>query len=757
MANKVLIKQFKNKAKKSVAGLTPEHAVYDANGVRLDAKLGSWNLSNIRDAQTEGVRAVREAAKQYDHQTVINNGTITNAADEEDITVRDNVLSLKDRTYIEGVNEMGYVILRKNKSFAEQVTKENTIYEIRYDFDLNGAEITLSKNSSLKFVGGTIKNGEINCNGNYLFSENSVHNCYNYLIPNKEYINIKWFKSVKKTFSEAMSLAIESAYSLNLPIYIPAGEYEIFNIDISYDNIEIYGDGAKKTILKNPTWGVWTFRSSSDYIHIHHLGCKALEVNLDTIRTSTVELDNGSSFILSKGNNCTFNDLYGEDIQTIIWLGGDYINESKYFNKVFNIESKNTSFAVLANLQNYAIIENIFGSSKQMIGKKADGSNYIGPPAHLLYLTTNINTPQENITINNIFCYPANRENGGSVLGCSYKGIKNCNISNIFDCSGGQVFQYLYENNYINNINVIGTTDYSYALLIDGYAKNANSNHTAINGYNINIQKGIFRISDTSVNINGLSINNKYYSGTRNTGIITANNLNNISVILTNVNIINNSTAADYLIIEPFVLGYCGINNLENGNRIVNNSKDTFKVNITNLNLPLDADWVPSVISYPNSYKKIVVDKPIFNFVLYKNSMLNSFNIECNDEVRCTDIKIIAKDAKYVAGQIIYIIVNNKSSNSVRFAYRDSPAISEARKEISPQCILYSKLLMTSEGLKEIYSEILGTSQSTNAKYGNSEQRPSNMIIGFCYYDSTLKKPIWWTGSKWVDAIGTDV
>ena len=121
--------------------------------------------------------------------------------------------------------------------------------------------------------------------------------------------------------------------------------YEIFNIDISYDNIEIYGDGAKKTILKNPTWGVWTFRSSSDYIHIHHLGCKALEVNLDTIRTYTEELDNGSSFILSKGNNCTFNDLYGEDIQTIIWLGGDFINESKYFNKVFNIESKNASFA----------------------------------------------------------------------------------------------------------------------------------------------------------------------------------------------------------------------------------------------------------------------------------------------------------------------------------------------------------------------------------------------------------------------------
>ena len=57
-------------------------------------------------------------------------------ADEEDITRnRDGKLQFKDRAYGNG---MGYVILRKDKSFAEQVTKENTIYEIRYDFDLNG-------------------------------------------------------------------------------------------------------------------------------------------------------------------------------------------------------------------------------------------------------------------------------------------------------------------------------------------------------------------------------------------------------------------------------------------------------------------------------------------------------------------------------------------------------------------------------------------------------------------------------------------
>ena len=40
---------------------------------------------------------------------------------------------------------------------------------------------------------------------------------------------------------------------------------------------------------------------------------------------------------------------------------------------------------------------------------------------------------------------------------------------------------------------------------------------------------------------------------------------------------------------------------------------------------------------------------------------------------------------------------------------------------------------------------------------GNTESRPTNINQGYCYYDTTLNKPIWWTGSKWIDATGTNV
>ena len=94
--------------------------------------------------------------------TVINNGTIINAPDDEDlVATEENTLKFADRP---AINAMGYVILRKNKTFAEQVTATNTIYEIRYDFDLGGESVTIPENCVLKFVGGKITNGTLTGN-----------------------------------------------------------------------------------------------------------------------------------------------------------------------------------------------------------------------------------------------------------------------------------------------------------------------------------------------------------------------------------------------------------------------------------------------------------------------------------------------------------------------------------------------------------------------------------------------------------------
>lgn len=40
---------------------------------------------------------------------------------------------------------------------------------------------------------------------------------------------------------------------------------------------------------------------------------------------------------------------------------------------------------------------------------------------------------------------------------------------------------------------------------------------------------------------------------------------------------------------------------------------------------------------------------------------------------------------------------------------------------------------------------------------GTTSARPSVKHAGMCYFDSTMNKPIWWNGSKWVDATGATV
>lgn len=53
---------------------------------------------------------------------------------------------------------LGYATLIKGKDFATQIKDGNTIYEIKFHFDLDSATIELPANSVLKFTGGTLSN-----------------------------------------------------------------------------------------------------------------------------------------------------------------------------------------------------------------------------------------------------------------------------------------------------------------------------------------------------------------------------------------------------------------------------------------------------------------------------------------------------------------------------------------------------------------------------------------------------------------------
>jgi len=57
---------------------------------------------------------------------------------------------------------------------------------------------------------------------------------------------------------------------------------------------------------------------------------------------------------------------------------------------------------------------------------------------------------------------------------------------------------------------------------------------------------------------------------------------------------------------------------------------------------------------------------------------------------------------------------------------------------------------------KFVFSRI-GGNTLRDSKSGASLNRPSKAPIGYMYFDTTLSKPIWYTGSKWVNSEGTAV
>lgn len=139
--------------------------------------------SNVNQAINQIKQAEQQAISNFSSQKVspemlsestkqlINasgGGTITNLADDEDIeSVGQDlkVLKFADRAYNpDRFSGKGYKIFRrniidgKNILTQEMINQPDTIYEIRYDFDLDGAEISIPKGCILKFNGGRFLN-----------------------------------------------------------------------------------------------------------------------------------------------------------------------------------------------------------------------------------------------------------------------------------------------------------------------------------------------------------------------------------------------------------------------------------------------------------------------------------------------------------------------------------------------------------------------------------------------------------------------
>lgn len=155
---------------------------------------------------TIGYEQLNDNLKQLFREKV----NVTNFPDDEDIASVDNMLKLKDREVDAAkFQSKGYAILRKNLRLVNGVVKNiltqkmvnepNTIYEIRYDFELNEQEITIPEGCTLKFNGGNLTNGLIISNKTKIQNAPYIDKTANlkitgkvYDINNNEITHYKW-------------------------------------------------------------------------------------------------------------------------------------------------------------------------------------------------------------------------------------------------------------------------------------------------------------------------------------------------------------------------------------------------------------------------------------------------------------------------------------------------------------------------------------------------------------------------------------
>lgn len=87
----------------------------------------------------------------------------------------------------------------RNLLTTVMLNQSNCIYEIRYDFDLDGKTLEVPENCTLKFEGGSLENGEINCNNSNI--QSIPYNIFRNIkltgfIYNVEY-PVEWFGASK--------------------------------------------------------------------------------------------------------------------------------------------------------------------------------------------------------------------------------------------------------------------------------------------------------------------------------------------------------------------------------------------------------------------------------------------------------------------------------------------------------------------------------------------------------------------------------
>ena len=794
---------------------------------------------------------------------------VTNFPDDEDIASVDNMLKLKDREVDAAkFQSKGYVILRKNLRLVNGVVKniltqdminqDNTIYEIRYDFDLNGETINVPENCTLKFEGGSISNGTIRnviIYGDYIRCSCNIENCS--FIPNyvtytqfgalmngtsndydsirkcHEFANKYKLKVVQDNgtiiIHSTSKIPVETDTDLSKCTFLISNDYvygEGYNIQESADNqfidVSSIANSNKNIFAKgvNNLYSLSPYKESFFKIE----GSRILGNRVG----SSIHYKNQECFTISSEGAIIDGDLYCDYTKDDITLQYKSIKTNPIIVKLPKIEfntslvlnyqgifsvNRNNSTIIMPSSLNYINYPSEGGESssvpyivncedsygiKVIGGKGENKGRIIGEDLQrTCYIIRFTRCSQIEITGLNYY-------RGWGALNTEFIKtiyVHNCilnrfdnhfGISNLIFCNSKVVgnnnaVNIGYGNGYANIYNIewlyIRTNSNSQTRFLLVRADLGLPYEGTINIHDIKIESGL---SNANLGIVSLYIQNFNYDNYISTLQTKAIIINNVDVSGNQIGSLSIVTLNNERSDKSYKVSNVTINNINttlNGCLIgasTNVTLGTLRISDSRLdNMTTNYDYITNAGSqyigtiYVNNSIIPSISLPIK--IVYDGSFIVD-----NSEILGSRI-YQSKLNTYISNSIIYPFVNDSRNEFYTDKYHLVNCRFLANKSLdSNDLYLYGKdniectciglrcaltvHYVTGKTFNNVFFDYSVNKRRTFLAYnsssslsGNSSNRPTNEYAGFQYFDTTLNKPIWWTGEKWVDATGADV
>lgn len=673
-------------------------------------------------------------------------------ADEEDITAEDGNLKLKDRVYDEAsFSGKGYKILRKNivegKNILTQdmVNEPNTIYEIRYDFDLNGTTINIPEGCVLKFEGGSLDNGQLVGSQSCIIAPPVFIFKELLLISGTwtlSYAYCEWFGAAGDGVQNDSTYVSKLIDLFNVVTFC-SKTYLIGNIELK-DYTHISGV-YQQTIIQSPATSPYNYQDDIQdeaCDSVFHAKDKAF-ITIENLRFQLDDYYNGIWLENSDVNGAGIDFDLRPTLTNLTFEGGYcciYIGSLTREAKLLNI----LSYRALGN-----VAINCVGTDNSLMNITVGGCGKVGVRIG------------QNCRGNNIKVFTA---------GKSYYLYDK---DNLYTVDSEHSAMYI-QGSYSNIVNLDLQQNYCHGLLVNGSANYIQGVFNASSGY-------LREQNDDTVSASVIFVSSaraNYLEGVFTTGFLSSYcshyiyNLNTITGVRAsefrkNVIIIQDNSSVGqkgYSIINNTFTSQVTVNNLE-VSQITSIPEETIRRLIKSETFYKYQDFIGNIITDSETYEISLpltrlgcsnISEISLEYIIYvQNSLLNDTMIQpfLNYQVLVQDesqSEVAIDEGIFKFGVNTINILEYLGSTYLSSLEGDLTLIIRLSKtESSQDCVV-----KVSYPIVNIYraTDLPGV-QNPFPTSGTSELRPNldTSDQGFGYFDTTLNKQVFWNGTSWID------